>query len=377
MCEIIYSPKYSLYNLGEGHPFSPIRSEMVTDLLTQLGVMKTPVEPEPVSPEELYSIHDKEYVDAVELASSGEPVENIDKYGLDTQDNPIVKDMALGARYICGGTKLGAKLLLEGKAKKVLQLGGGLHHAHKNMAAGFCLYNDLALSIKEMTNHGWHVAYLDLDVHHGDGVQEIFYSDENVMTISLHETGEFLFPGTGWIHELGKGMGKSLKLNLPLQPFTEGDSFMSVIEKAVVPALSWFRPDAIVVQAGADPHYSDPLADLMLTTQDFERIYRRVLELADKYAKGNILITFGGGYSITATTRIWTIIYHIVNGLEIPETIPEAWRKKWQKYSKNPIPQFLHDPPNPYDAIPRKPEIERQNNEVIRRLLDAVSTDWW
>jgi acetoin utilization protein AcuC len=377
MCEIIYSPKYSLYNLGEGHPFSPIRSEMVTDLLTQLGVMKTPVEPEPVSPEELYSIHDKEYVDAVELASSGEPVENIDKYGLDTQDNPIVKDMALGARYICGGTKLGAKLLLEGKAKKVLQLGGGLHHAHKNMAAGFCLYNDLALSIKEMTNHGWHVAYLDLDVHHGDGVQGIFYSDENVMTISLHETGEFLFPGTGWIHELGKGMGKSLKLNLPLQPFTEGDSFMSVIEKAVVPALSWFRPDAIVVQAGADPHYSDPLADLMLTTQDFERIYRRVLELADKYAKGNILITFGGGYSITATTRIWTIIYHIVNGLEIPETIPEAWRKKWQKYSKNPIPQFLHDPPNPYDAIPRKPEIERQNNEVIRRLLDAVSTDWW
>jgi acetoin utilization protein AcuC len=377
MCEIIYSPKYSLYNLGEGHPFSPIRSEMVIDLLTHFDVMKTAIEPQPVNPEELFSIHDKEYVEVVELASSGKIAENIGKYGLDTQDNPIIKDMALGARYICGGTKLGAKLLIEGKAKKVLQLGGGLHHAHKNMAAGFCLYNDLALSIKEMTNHGWHVAYLDLDVHHGDGVQEIFYTDENVMTISLHETGEFLFPGTGWVHELGRGMGKSLKLNLPLQPFTEGDSYMSVIEKAVVPALSWFRPDAIVVQAGADPHYSDPLADLMLTTQDFERIYRRVLEIADKYAKGNILITFGGGYSITATTRIWTIIYHIVNGLEIPDKLPEAWREKWREYSKDPIPRFLHDLPNPYDAIPRKPEIDRQNNEVIRRLLDAVSTDWW
>ncbi len=377
MCKIIYSPKYSLYNLGEGHPFSPIRSEMVIDLLTQLGVMKTPIEPEPIAPEELYSIHDKEYIDAVERVSKGETVENIEKYGLDTQDNPIVKDMALGARYICGGTKLGAKLLIKGEAQKVLQLGGGLHHAHYNSAAGFCLYNDLALSIKEMTNNGWHVAYLDLDVHHGDGVQEIFYSDENVMTISLHETGEFLFPGTGWVHELGKGMGKSLKLNLPLQPFTEGESYMSVIEKAVVPALSWFRPDALVVQAGADPHYSDPLADLMLTTQDFETIYRRVLEIADKYTKGNILITFGGGYSVTATTRIWALIYYIVNGLELPEKLPEAWRTRWAKHVKGKMPEFLHDPPKPFDAIPRKPEIESQNKEVVRRLLDAVSTDWW
>ncbi len=377
MCKVIYHPKYSLYNLGEGHPFSPLRSEMVIDLLEELGVMTSHEMPEPATPEELQQIHDKDFIDSVEKASNGETVPNIDKYGLDTQDNPIVKDMALGARYICGGTKLGARLLLEGKANKVLQLGGGLHHAHYNSAAGFCLYNDLALGIKEMTNKGWNVAYLDLDVHHGDGVQEIFYSDEHVMTISVHETGEFLFPGTGWIHELGKGMGKSLKLNLPLAPFTEGESYLSVIEKGVVPALSWFRPDALVVQAGADPHYSDPLADLMLTTQDFEALYRRVLELADKFTKGNILITFGGGYSVTATTRIWTIIYHIINGLELPERLPEAWRKKWAKYVKGNMPEFLHDPPNPFSPIPRKPEIESQNKEVVRRLLDAVSTDWW
>ena len=377
MCKVIYHPKYSLYNLGEGHPFSPLRSEMVIDLLEELGVMKAPEVPEPATPEELGQIHSKDYIDAVEKASAGETVPNIDKYGLDTQDNPVVKDMALGARYICGGTKFGAQLLLEGKAKRVLQFGGGLHHAHYDSAAGFCLYNDLALGIREMTNRGWNVAYLDLDVHHGDGVQEIFYTDEHVMTISLHEPGEFLFPGTGWIHELGKGMGKSLKLNLPLQPFTEGESYMSVIEKAVVPALSWFRPDALVVQAGADPHYSDPLADLMLTTQDFEVLYRRVLELAEKYTKGNILITFGGGYSVTATTRIWALIYHIIFGLDLPEKLPEAWRQKWSKHVKGEMPEFLHDPPNPYMEIPRKPEIESQNKEVVRRLLDAVSTDWW
>ncbi len=377
MFEIIYHHKYSLYNLGKEHPFSPLRSEMVIDLLTELGVMKTPIEPEAVLPEELEIIHSKEFIDAVEKASVGEIPPDIEKYGLDTQDNPIVKDMALGARYICGGTKLGAQLLVEGKAKRVLQFGGGLHHAHYDSAAGFCLYNDLALGINEMVKHGWNVAYLDLDVHHGDGVQEIFYSNENVMTISIHETGEFLFPGTGWVHELGKGMGKSLKLNLPLQPFTEGESYLSVIEKSVVPALSWFRPDALVVQAGADPHFSDPLADFMLTTQDIEVIYRRVLELAEKYTKGNILLTFGGGYSITATTRIWTIIYHIVNGLKLPEKLPENWRKKWQDYVKGEMPKYVHDKPNPYPPIPRKHEIESQNKEVVRRLLDAVSTDWW
>ncbi len=376
MRKVIYSPKYSLYNLGKEHPFSPLRAEMTLDLLQSLGALQDYIEPEEVQPEELFEIHDKEYVEKVEKVSAGETVEDIENFGLGTQDNPITPGMAQGARIIAGGTKLGAKLLLEGEAKKVLQMGGGFHHAHPRLASGFCVYNDLALAIKEMTKQGWHVVYLDLDVHHGDGVQDIFYSDGKVMTISLHESGEYIFPGTGWLYELGQGMGRSLKLNLPLEPFTEGDSYLEVIEGAVVPALRWFRPDALVVQAGADPHYSDPLADLVLTTQDFERIYRRVFELADEFTKGNLLITLGGGYSITATSRIWTILYLLFFNLPLPEVLPHEWRKKWGEKLGREIPEFLHDLPNPFDEIPRKPEIVRLNRDLVRRLMDAVTADW-
>ena len=210
MQKVIYSPKYSLYNLGSEHPFSPLRAVMTMDLLDKLGAMPDFIEPEAVPPEALLEVHDEDYVRKVEAASRGENVADVESYGLGTQDNPIVRGMAEGARIVAGGTLLGAQLLLNGKAKKVLQMGGGFHHAHPKLAAGFCIYNDLALAIKEMTKKGWHVAYLDLDVHHGDGVQEIFYADGKVMTISLHESGEYLFPGTGWIYELGKGMGRSL-----------------------------------------------------------------------------------------------------------------------------------------------------------------------
>lgn len=376
MRRIIYHPKYSNYDLGPEHPFSPLRVEMVIDLLKELNVPFNYIEPEIVSPDLLTQIHNKEYVDLVEAVSKGEEIPNYSDFGLGTADNPIVKGMAEGARYLAGGALLGAKLLIEGKANKVLQLGGGFHHAHKKLAAGFCLYNDLALAIKAMTNAGWHVAYLDIDVHHGDGVQEIFYTDDKVMTISIHESGEFLFPGTGWVYELGSGMGRSLKLNLPLEPFTEGDSYLEVINKAVEPALAYFKPDALVVQTGADAHFADPLADLMLTTHDYEKIYRRIFELADENCKGRALFTLGGGYCPRATSRIWTILYFIFNNIPLPEKLPDTWRKRWEKRLNKPFPETLHDQLPAFDPIPRKEEVVKHNKDVVQRLMDAVAPDW-
>ena len=376
MCKIIYHPKYNLYDLGQGHPFNPIRVEMVLDLLKDLGCQVNTELPEPVTPEMLFTIHDEDYVKTIEALSNGESKTEAEKYGLGTIDNPVALGMAEGARYHTGGTLLGAKLLLKEKAKRILQLGGGFHHAHKNLAAGFCIYNDLALAIKEMTDNGWHVAYIDIDVHHADGVQEIFYTDDKVMTISLHESGEFLFPGTGWIHELGQGMGKALKLNLPLDPFTEGKSFVEVIDGIVEPALNWYKPDALVVMAGADAHFSDPLADLMLTTLDYERIFRKILGYADKYSQGRIMFTLGGGYSITATPRIWTLLYFIIKDLELPEELPEKWRKKWGEKIGTELPKFLHDILPAYEPIPRKKEIEKNNRELIRRIKDSVAQYW-
>jgi acetoin utilization protein AcuC len=376
MCKIIYHPKYKLYDLGEGHPFDPIRVEMMLDLLKELNYPVELETPDAVSPEILYSIHDELYVKTVEALSQGENYSEVEKYGLGTIDNPVAPGMAEGARYQTGGTLLAAKLLIEEKTKKVLQLGGGFHHAHKNLAAGFCIYNDLALAIKQITDHGWHVAYIDIDVHHCDGVQEIFYSDGKVMTISLHESGEFLFPGTGWIHELGKGMGRSLKLNVPLDPFTEGDSYIEVMNGIIEPALKWFHPDVLVVMAGADAHYSDPLADLMLTTIDYENVFRKILNFADLYSNGKVIFTLGGGYSITATPRIWTILYLLLRNLEIPEKIPESWRHKWGKLVNNKFPEFMHDQLPAYEPIPRKPEIEKHNRDLIRRINDSVVQYW-
>jgi acetoin utilization protein AcuC len=232
------------------------------------------------------------------------------------------------------------------------------------------------LAIKEMTDKGLHVVYLDIDVHHSDGVQEIFYTDDKVMTISLHESGEFLFPGTGWIHELGQGMGRSLKLNVPLDPFTEGDSYLDVMEGIIEPALKWFKPDAMIVMAGADAHFSDPLADLLLTTMDYEKIFRKILKYADDYSNGKIMFTLGGGYSITATPRIWTILYLLIMNLEFPENLPENWRKRWEEKIGKEIPEFLHDQLPAYEPIPRKPEIEKHNHDLIRRISDSVIQYW-
>ncbi len=376
MCEIIYHPAYSKYNLGEGHPFDPLRIQLALDLLSELNLLKESIRPEAVSAERFYEIHSRNYVDDVERLSAGDNSVDAEVYGLGTLDNPIVPGMAEAARLQAGGTLLGAKLLLQGESDKVLQMGGGFHHAHTSLASGFCIYNDIALAVKEMTKKGWHVAYLDLDVHHGDGVQEIFYADENVMTISFHESGEYLFPGTGWLYELGQGMGRSLKLNIPLEPFTEGESYMEVINRVLEPALGWFKPDALIVQAGADAHYTDPLADLLLTTHDYRKIYKRVIELADEKCKGKVLFTLGGGYSITAAFRIWTILYLTLFNKEFSGKLPDAWRRKWSERISKEIPETLDDLLPAFEPIPRKTEIEKHNKETARRLLDAVAPDW-
>ena len=376
MCKIIYHPKYKLYNLGKGHPFNPIRVEMVLDILKELGYPVVTETPEPITPEVLFKIHNENYVKTIEAISKGENKIDAEKYGLGTIDNPVALGMAEGARYHAGGTLLAAKLLLEGRAKKVLQLGGGFHHAHKKLAAGFCIYNDLSLAIKEMTERGWHVAYIDIDVHHADGVQKMFYTDDKVMTISLHESGEYLFPGTGWIYEMGQGMGKALKLNLPLEPFTEGNSYIEVMDGIVEPALKWYKPDALVVMVGADAHFSDPLADLLLTTFDYEKIFRKLLSYANNYSNGRVMFTLGGGYSITATPRIWTLLYFIIKGMQIPEKLPEKWRKKWTDKIGTELPEFLHDILPAFEPIPRKEEIQRNNRDLIIRIKDSVAQFW-
>lgn len=377
MASVVFHPAYPRYSFGEDHPFSPVRVEMALDLLEALGHGVAPVEPPLARTEDLLSVHDDYYVRRVKALGDGQAVPDCQEYGLGTPDTPAFPGMDEAARAHVGGTLHGARLIYEGKAKRVLQMGGGLHHARRNFASGFCLYNDLAVAIKYLTARGHWVTYLDIDVHHGDGVQQILYDDRRAMTISLHESGKYLFPGTGEIHELGSGVGRGLKLNVPLEPMTEGESYLEVLDQVVPAALDHFKPAVLVVQAGADAHFDDQLADLMLTTRDYEAIFRRILGWADRFTKGRVLFTLGGGYSLRAAPLVWTLLYLLVHDLPVPEELPRAWRTRWKRILGERFRPAFHDPVLPSTLVPNRAEIAHRNRQVADRLLEAARPYWF
>ena len=220
---------------------------------------------------------------------------------------------------VCAATFTAVDLVASGKAKRALNLAGGLHHAHANKASGFCVYNDLAMAIEHaVKKYKLRVAYVDIDAHHGDGVQWLFYDRADVMTISLHESGRYLFPGTGHTYETGKDTGRGYSVNVPLEPFSEDESYLEAFEAVVPTALRYFQPDLIVLQAGADMHRFDPLADLALSIQGMQKSYLRMSELAEELCEGRLVATGGGGYDPYRTVpRAWAALWAAVSRQEI------------------------------------------------------------
>ncbi|SHK62978.1 acetoin utilization protein AcuC [Rhodothermus profundi] len=378
MISIVYHPDYLKYCFGPEHPFSPLRLEMLWTLLEALGDRPTPCQPAAASRNEVLQVHTEAYVARVEAASQGEAVLDARAFGLDTPDVPIFLDMDYATRLQVGGTLCGARLIAEGQARMVLQLGGGFHHAHPNRAAGFCIYNDLSIAIRALTRAGLRIAYIDLDVHHADGVQAIHYHEDTVLTISLHETGQYLFPGTGAINEIGEGRGQGFSLNLPLQPFTEDESYLEVFERVVPHALTMFQPDVLVVQCGADAHFQDPLADLLLTTHAYEQLFRRLKALADEHTGGRALFTLGGGYDFDATVRVWTLLYLILQDRPLLERLPSSWRLDWEQRLEHPLTPTLHDHKRPLSVTPtRRAQIALQNLRTAQRLIETVTRYWY
>jgi len=378
MGKVVYSPRYRTYDFGPEHPFSPIRIDMLLDLMESFGRPLSFTEPSPADKRDLLSVHDEGYVALVGALSDGLEPPEAAGFGLGTADNPTFSGMDLAARWLVGGTLHAARLISAESETKVLQLGGGLHHAQRARASGFCLYNDIAVAVRHLTEAGLWVAYLDIDVHHGDGVQQIFYEDEHVLTLSLHESGRYLFPGTGETRELGNGMGRGLKMNLPLEPFTDGESYLEVFDKVVPRALDWFKPDVLVVQAGADAHYEDPLADLMLTTHTYEKLYRRIMELADRFAGGRLLVTLGGGYSLISAPRVWAILCHVFLGLpDIPRELPAAWLDRWADKLGEDSLRTLHDASAAFEPVPASLQAAQRNRHLADRFLDVMSPFWF
>jgi len=373
---VLYHDRYQSYNFGPDHPFSPARLEMLVDLLDALGVWAPPVDPPVAAREDVLRVHAASLVEQVEAAGQGAPKPSARQFGLDTADVPVFDEMDAATRGLVGGALHGARRIADGTATRVLQLGGGLHHARREMASGFCVYNDLSVAIDALRQAGYRVAYLDIDVHHGDGVQWVHYDDPEVLTLSLHESGRYLFPGTGGVSELGEEPGRGLSLNVPLEPYTENASYLECFERVVPYAIEQYAPDVIVAQCGADAHFSDPLADLMLTTQLYERLFGAILDLADTHADGRLLLTLGGGYRFDATVRIWAMLYLMATGHDLPDDLPTEWRTRWTERLDAPITPTLHDGPQDFD-IPRHDTIVEQNRRVSKRLMEMIAPIWY
>lgn len=376
MSTLLFHDRYLDYNFGPEHPFSPLRQEMMIDLLAALGHPIDPLEPPMATREDLLRVHSEKFVATVENASDGTPPPNARRFGLNTGDVPVFEGMHTASRGLVGGTLHGARLIAEGDASRVLQVGGGLHHAHRARASGFCVYNDLSVAIDALREEGLRVAYVDVDVHHGDGVQFLHYEDPGVLTISLHETGRTLFPGTGEVDEIGRGPGKGSTLNVPLEPFTPSDNYVEVFERVVPYALKHFEPDVIVAQCGADAHFSDPLAHLLLTTRAYEEIFRQLLDLADGHAEGRCLCTLGGGYRMDAVARIWALLALIVQECDLPAEIPSDWQERWEARLDEPLTASLHDPDQSFE-MPRRSDIKSKNHQTSKQALELLAPHWY
>jgi acetoin utilization protein AcuC len=328
---LIWNDDRIRYDFGPHHPLKPIRVELTVELIRAIGLTDRPgvetLPREPFGDEDVMRLHDPTYVGAVRrLSAEPNPVGNL-RHGLGYGDNPVFGGMHQASLEVCGASVAAAKAVWEGRAIHAFNPAGGLHHAMADRAAGFCIYNDPAFAIDWLLGHGAErVAYVDVDTHHGDGVQALFYADPRVLTISLHESGRYLFPGTGFPDEVGEGEGRGTSLNVPLAPATVGEVWLEAFEQVVPPALDAFGPQVLVTQLGCDTHITDPLAHLALTTDDYVELGRRLHALAHHHCDGRWVATGGGGYQITSVVpRAWTIYFAELTGGELPHELPWGW----------------------------------------------------
>lgn len=376
----VYDPALAGYELSPDHPFRPERLELTRTLLEACDVLPAAAMAgvDPLTERELARVHATTYIDVVRRASRGEGLDEAFAFGLGTGDNPVFAGMHEAVLGVCAATVTAVELVASGAARRAASFAGGLHHAQRAKASGFCVYNDLALAIRRAVDeHDMRVVYIDLDVHHGDGVQWLFYDTPSVMTISLHESGRYLFPGTGHTYETGRGPGRGTSVNMPLEPFTEDASFLESFDIVVPRAVAAFRPDLIVLQAGADMHRNDPLADLSLSLAALGAAYHRVVELSERHTQGRLVATGGGGYDPFRTApRAWALLWAAMTGRELPEQVPEQWRRRWAEVSPVALPERMVDDPSAWEPVPRRDTVSSHNRVVAERLMEVLEEIW-
>ncbi|MFG1951305.1 acetoin utilization protein AcuC [Micromonospora sp. NPDC048830] len=327
---VVWDEALLAYDMGD-HPLDPVRVELTMALARELGVLDRPgvrlVKPEPADDALLTRVHDPRYLDAVRAAPR-DPL--FAGFGLGTSDNPVFDGMHEASALITGASVAAAEAVWRGEARRAVNVAGGLHHAMPARAAGFCVYNDPAVAIARLLDLGaQRVAYVDVDVHHGDGVQDIFWHDPRVLTVSLHETPLALFPGTGFPDETGGRGAEGSAVNVPLPPGTDDAGWQRAFHAIVPSVLRAFRPQILVTQCGADAHRLDPLADLHLSVDGQRATYLALRALADELCQGRWVATGGGGYALVEVVpRAWTHLLAVATGAPLdPATLtPPGWR---------------------------------------------------
>ena len=301
----------------------------------------------PAGREELERVHRADYIDAVIGCSrDGTPAP---EYGIGPGDTPAFAGMHDASARIAGATSSAIAVVCDGRYRRALSPAGGLHHAHRTRAAGFCVYNDIAIGIAAALakDSALRVAYIDIDAHHGDGVQEAFYHEPRVFTISLHEDGRYLYPGTGSYRERGSERAPGSALNVPMPPYATDECYALALQDAVLPAVRTFGPDVIVTQNGADAHWSDPLTSLGRTVPGYESTFGTLVALADEVCDGRIVACGGGGYSwLTVVPRIWTLLAGSLLGMVLPEVLPTPWTDRVRALGGD-VPGSLRDDDGP------------------------------
>jgi acetoin utilization protein AcuC len=314
---LVYGDELMKHHLSDQHPLQPIRVKLTMDLIRSTGLIEHChlLPPRRATIKELELVHSPDYVDLVRKLSDPQQRAKVERArieaaGFGSADNPISDELHEGTALVVGATLVAAEAIESGAALHAFSPSGGLHHAHRDRASGFCTYDDPAIACRWLKDRGHRVAYVDVDVHHGDGVEEIFYADPDVLTISLHENGRYLFPGTGFPEDCGVGAARGTAANLPFAPFTWDEPWLEGFEKVVPALLRKFKPTVLVTQDGCDTHYLDPLAHLAASTRIWPRVGQVFHELAHELCEGRWLALGGGGYAIyEVVPRAWTLFF--------------------------------------------------------------------
>lgn len=367
---LIWDERFLDYYFGPQHPLRPVRVKLTYELLRSKGILEQEsievIKPRLASREEILLFHEQDYVRLVEQYS---------KKGaglLDAGDTPAFKGCYEATSLVVGASIFAADDVMSGRLSHAFNPSGGLHHAHPERASGFCIFNDPAVVIAHLESkyNLKRIVYLDIDAHHGDGVMYGYYDDPAVLDIDFHESGKFLFPGTGFPDEIGKGTAEGLKLNIPLPPYTGDEAYLEAFQQVVPDIVRKFRPEIILIQCGADGHLDDRLAHLRLTTKAYMVVVSQMHDLAHELCKGKLLLFGGGGYTLANVPRVWTVAFSALAGVEPSDEIPSGWSKAFRKSADEDPPDSLYDKPTS-DNVQTLKEVRRTTSELLTNLTDG------